>query len=303
MSGIAGAILDGVAQGALKHEQSPNPSSSGDRLNRLIVERVLSPQAACSLVRDTRVTLPDFLDPAVLLSRLDPTTLGKVADVFGVRYDWLCGRDSKPIQSIRAWENNHLGMAKRLLRAANASHEVELVVFTEAGIDIQTAEENGECGNSHQMLPVLIRRSDIDGKESFASYEAWEPCRWNFWRERADLKLAIYFASLLEDGKPGNPRIAFAGRFRLTGRYLPKDALDRLIANQILPATAMRLSGQNVWHPSELVLPGSHVHKGREDWARIVGGAHHGPRIVELDELYAEAAAAPVHTIANSPKY
>lgn len=298
VSGVAGAILDGVAQGELKPQQSPNPTSIVDRLHLLIVESGLSVPGACQLLRGTTITLSDFADHNVLLSRLTPSTLEKVAGIFDVRYEWLAGRDSTPIHYIPTWDRNHEGMARRLIRAVTSWEDVELVIVAEEGIDLEATEENGESGNAHHLVPILIQRRAIGAHETFAMHEVWEPCRWGYRRTRHDLKLVLYFASLLENGKPGTQRRALSGRFRLNGRFLPSETFDRLIAGQLLPATALKHARLGLWHPGDFVEPWSHVHKGREEWAAIATD----PRVSKLGELYAEGAAGPLRRHGGAPE-
>lgn len=281
LAAISGNILDSVAAAECETVGYSRELLTS-RFYLLLKEHGLSLPAAAEVLRSRGITAGDMSDQKLLLEKLDTKTLEWLADHFHVRYDWLAGQSDFPLRPRSGiWYKNQMAAALHLAALASSGAHVELVIARCAGnvdyADVESKDENAANEDALHFVPFVRVSHQAGPREHYETFEVWEHGRWNYWRCREHIKMAIYFATKIRSSR--------GGQVFVSGMSLPPDEFSSLLNGSALMPSLVRKHRNVSWHPDDFVEPWSAAAKDKPEWASILGSGDYQSVFQEFEQF------------------
>lgn len=268
ISGLAGAILDSVAQNTTGVDSGAYALRGiADRVLLLLGEHGLSLPAAAEVLTPFGIGLPELRSTEKLEVALSGQRLRELADLFSVRYEWLVGKSERPgYTHPHVWYKNSAVGALRAIRQAADGWDVELSLMRREGDDFEKASQEDHA-NGAEFIPVLTCTKSLACGEELTCHEVWELGYWSYWKARAYAKILVH---LLYERRTADA--SSLHRVRVSGRTLGGADFEALKTERAIPASILGRARRIDWYPEDYVILGSPASKDSGEWQSILKG-------------------------------
>lgn len=184
------------------------------------------------------LTLHDVSTDEKLLAVLNETILTKTCEIFGVRREWLDGKDVPIYPYLLFYQ--HLGAFIDFLTALNRKHD-EVQLFL-----IKSPEDKLRKNDERWPIEVLVR-AKIEHWGHFSEDSIWRyyPLsdtyyNWGYEKTRLHLKAMTL--------------IAWQFGVYIGGCQLPKEDIEAMIAGAVFPGPLLEPLHHVAWHPDDYIF-------------------------------------------------
>ncbi len=231
-----------------KGEPSPEigPTSEGDSLfgvaRRFVqiykAHGVKRSQIPRLLGEESGLSLDAVSTDEKLLAALNENLINKTCEIFGVRREWLDGKDV-PIYPYRWFDKNLDAFIDFQARLKQESKELQCLF-------IKCPQDKLDKGDERWPIAVVIRQ-EIDHWGHFSEDSIWRyyPASdmyylWGHERTRLQLKAMAL--------------IAWQFGIHIGGCQLPKKDIEGIVAGSVFPGPLLEHRSHGAWHPDDYIF-------------------------------------------------
>lgn len=218
IAGLAGVILDTVAQNTIHGERHANSSFRriAERLIYVVQEHGLSLPAAATHLSRFGFGIEHVRNPELMEPHLTAERLTQLAKHFHLHGGWLVGNEPSRVTAIPSgWHSSPSTTAVDigLTLLEDAPHATKLLVIKVDSEPFNDKLEHGEAGSETQRFQLYVERSYRSGAEILSTYQKLHEGNWSYFRHRNSLVLLVHYLYRLGVYTDGLyvPAAAYAG--------------------------------------------------------------------------------------------
>lgn len=190
------------------------------------------------LGEESGLTLDAVSTDEKLLAALNENLINKTCEIFGVRREWLDGKDV-PIYPYRWFDKNLDAFIDFLARLKQEGKELQCLF-------VKCPQDKLDKGDERWPIAVVIRQ-EVDHWGHFSEDSIWryyplsdQYYLWGYERTRLQLKAMVL--------------IAWQFRIHIGGCQLPKKDIEAMIAGSVFPGSLVEPLNHVAWHPDDYIF-------------------------------------------------